>query len=113
MNTVRTLSLALGAWPIGVAVVAVVVCAAASFYSWRRAGSRFDHGLLEALRVLLVAFGAILFLQPGWVEERKPEEKPTIAVLYDDSTSMETRDVVVTGGAQTTATTRREAIAPV
>jgi hypothetical protein len=113
MNTVRTLSLALGAWPIAVAVLAVVICAAVSYYSWRRAGSRSDHGLLEALRVVLVAFGAILFLQPEWVEERRPEEKPTIAVLYDDSTSMETRDVVVSGGAQTTATTRREAIAPV
>ncbi len=32
--------------------------------------------------------------QPEWIEEFRPEEKPAIAVLWDASTSMETRDVV-------------------
>ncbi len=38
--------------------------------------------------------GAVLLNQPEWVEEFRPEEKPAIAVLWDASPSMETRDVV-------------------
>ena len=37
---------------------------------------------------------AVLLNQPEWIEEFRPEEKPAIAVLWDASTSMETRDVV-------------------
>ena len=42
----------------------------------------------------LVALVAVLLNQPEWVEEYRPEEKPSIAVLWDASPSMETRDVV-------------------
>ena len=37
---------------------------------------------------------AILFNQPEWVEEFRPDEKPTIAVLWDESDSMRTQDAV-------------------
>ena len=39
----------------------------------------------------------VLFNQPEWVEEYRPEEKPAVAVLWDDSASMETRDVEPAG----------------
>ena len=42
----------------------------------------------------LVALVAVLLNQPEWVEEYRPEEKPSIAVLWDASPSMDTRDVV-------------------
>ena len=51
-------------------------------------------GLLELLRLALVALVAVLLNQPEWIEEFRPEEKPTIAVLWDASASMDTRDVV-------------------
>ena len=37
---------------------------------------------------------AVLLNQPEWIEEFRPEEKPAIAVLWDASASMDTRDVV-------------------
>ena len=67
-------------------------------------------GLLELLRWSLVALVVVLFNQPEWVEEFRPEEKPSIAVLWDHSASMDTRDVTSTETASTTVTTRREAI---
>ena len=51
-------------------------------------------GLLELLRLALVGLVAILLNQPEWIEEFRPEEKPAIAVLWDASASMDTRDVV-------------------
>ena len=55
-------------------------------------------GLLELLRLALVTFVAILLNQPEWIEEFRPEEKPAIAVLWDASASMDTRDAIAGGG---------------
>ena len=55
---------------------------------------------------------AILFNQPEWVEEFRPEERPTIAVLWDASTSMDTRDVQGATASPTSISSRREAVAP-
>ena len=81
------------------------------FIAWRRSGFNRWMGLLELLRVGLVACGAVLLNQPEWVEEFRPEERPAVAVLYDASPSMETRDVLRSDkpGA---ASTRRDAITP-
>jgi hypothetical protein len=49
--------------------------------------------------------------QPEWVEEFKPIENPTLAVLWDGSASMDTRDVPLGNGSGSVFTSRREAIA--
>ena len=64
------------------------------FVAWRRSGYRPSMGLLELMRLGLVGMVALLLNQPEWIEEFRPEEKPAIAVLWDASTSMDTRDVV-------------------
>src|SRR5262249_6401877 len=61
---------------------------------------------------LMVSLVALLLNQPEWIEEYRPEEKPSIAVLVDASASMETRDVVPADQKVSAATTRREAVAP-
>ena len=83
------------------------------FVAWRRSGYRPSMGLLELLRLALVAFVAVLLNQPEWIEEFRPEEKPSIAVLWDASASMDTRDVAGRRGRRPAAApvTRREAIA--
>ena len=52
---------------------------------------------------------AFVLNQPEWVEEFKPEEKPSLVVLWDDSVSMGTRDVPT--GSSSAPESRREAIA--
>jgi hypothetical protein len=49
------------------------------------------------LRFTIVCLAALLFNQPEWVQEYRPEEKPSVAVLWDASTSMETRDCLPAG----------------
>lgn len=109
MSVSRSLTFLWTPWSILASVVLLVVTAGFSFVAWRRSGYRPVVGLLEILRLVIVCLAASLLNQPEWIEEFRPEEKPTIAVLWDSSPSMETRDVV----SATTASapeTRREAI---
>jgi hypothetical protein len=99
-------------WSVGVSVAVVLVAAAFCFAAWRRSGYRMPMALLELLRLVIVTVAVVMFNQPEWVEEYRPEKKPTIGVLWDDSASMETRDVMAVGASGATATTRRDAIAP-
>ena len=97
---------------VALAVAVVAVAAVLCLVAWRRSGYRASVGLLEGLRLLLVAVGAVLLNQPEWVEEYRAEERPSVAVLVDASPSMETRDVVKASDPTAQATTRREAVAP-
>ncbi len=112
MNTVRSLSFLWDSWSVAVSIVVVAATAVLCFVAWRRSGYRKDFGLLELLRLVLVAFVAVLFNQPEWVEEFRPQEKPTIAVLWDDSASMNTADVPQSVSSSGPLAPRRQAIAP-
>jgi hypothetical protein len=111
MNVTRSLAFLWTPWSVAVSVLVVLVTAGFCFVAWRRSGYRPAQGMLEALRLTLVAIAAVMLNQPEWIEEYKPEEKPSIAVLYDASTSMETRDVLKADNPNAPPTTRREAIA--
>ncbi len=111
MTSAQSLTFLWAPWSIVVSVVVVAGTAALCFVAWRRSGYRRDYGLLELLRLAMVCLIAIVFNQPEWVEEYRPEEKPSIAVLWDDSGSMQTRDVPTDEAASAALATRREAIA--
>ncbi|MBI3864211.1 MAG: hypothetical protein HY290_20195 [Planctomycetia bacterium] len=99
-------------WHIAVSVVGVIATAGFCFAAWRRSGYRRSLGMLELLRLVIVGLAAFLFNEPEWVEEFRPDEKPTVAVLWDASTSMETRDFLFSSPSGAQPTTRREGIAP-
>ncbi|MBI3469543.1 MAG: hypothetical protein HY000_41605 [Planctomycetes bacterium] len=113
MNSTRTLTFLWTPGSAALSICVVLVTAGFCFGAWRRTGYRRWSALLELLRLVIVCLGALMFNQPEWVEEFRPDEKPTIAVLCDESTSMETRDVVTPGQPGTPPTTRKEAITPV
>lgn len=75
-------------------IALVVVTAILSFIIWKRSLYSKSTGFVEFLRLLIVTFVAITLNQPEWKETFEPEEKPTIAVLWDQSNSMNTADVV-------------------
>jgi hypothetical protein len=98
-------------WTPGSAVLSAIALVAAlvlCFLAYRRSKYSGWAGLLELLRWSLVAFGVLLLNQPEIVEEYRSEERPTVAVLWDASPSMDTRDAVSRNGP---AVSRREAIA--
>ena len=80
---------------IFVAIVTLLLCGIA----WKRASFSRTIGLLELTRSLLVAGVLFALAQPEWVVEEIPVERPELVVLWDDSGSMATRDVVEPGSA--------------
>jgi hypothetical protein len=111
MSVSRSLTFLWTPWSIGAALVVVLITVAVSFVAWRRGGFRRSILLLELLRLALVVLVAILLNQPEWVEEYRPEEKPAVAVLWDASPSMDTRDAAPPPRATSAPITRHDAIA--
>jgi hypothetical protein len=102
-------------WTIGISAALVAATLAVAFLTWRRSGFAVGTGLVELLRVAIATLVAVLLNQPEWVEEYRPDEKPTVVVLHDASRSMDTKDIVTTDGNGSGAAgprTRREAVAP-
>lgn len=98
-------------WTIGISAMLVAATIAVAVVTWRRSGFALGTGLVELLRVLIATLVAVLLNQPEWVEEYRPDEKPTVVVLHDASRSMDTKDVVPTDGGTAGPRTRREAVA--
>lgn len=99
-------------WHIALSAIGVIVTAGFCFAAWRRSGYRRSLGMLELLRLTIVILGAILFNEPEWVEEFRPEDKPAVAVLWDSSPSMETRDFLISSPSGSQPMTRSQGIAP-
>lgn len=112
MNSTQTLTFLWTPFTVAASIAAVLVTAGLCFAAWRRSGYRRSLGILELLRLSIVTAAAVLLNQPEWVEEYRPEEKPTVAVLWDASGSMATRDVAASTNAGAPPTSRSEAIAP-
>ncbi len=100
-------------WTIGISIALVLAVVIVAFLTWKRSGFAIGTGLVELLRVLIACLVAMLLNQPEWVEEYRPDEKPTVVVLHDASRSMDTKDVVATDGSNAIGPrTRREVVAP-
>ncbi len=110
MNTVRSLTFLFTFWSLTASVIVVGATALLCVLAWRRTGYRRDFGCLELLRLSIVVLTVLLFNQPEWIEEFRPKEKPTIAVLTDASKSMSTQDVAENGSS--VRSTRKQSIAP-
>jgi len=111
MNATGSLTFVASAWSIAGSVIVVLATAGLCLAAWRRSGYRRDYGLLELLRLVIVVGCAVLINQPEWVEEYRPEEKPSIGVLLDASASMDLKDVPASEASSGGRISRREAIA--
>ena len=110
--------LTFSATPFSLALSAAVILFAGGlgYYAWRRSGYNSSIGMLELLRLAIVTLVTVLLNQPEWREEYRPDVRPAIAVLFDNSQSMETIDVVPAAnpskGNSSRAISRSEAIGP-
>ena len=100
-----TLSLALG-------LILIVVTAVLCWLAWRRSDYRRATGLLELLRLVLVCLVVATLCQPEWLAMEPAAPTSTLAVLWDQSNSMKTRDVADPRLPRTEPQSRAEAIAP-
>lgn len=93
-------------------LVLIVVTAVLCWLAWRRSDYRRATGLLELLRLVLVCLVVATLCQPEWLATEPAAQTPTLAVLWDQSNSMKTRDVVNQTGPRAEPKTRAEVIEP-
>ena len=110
MQFTQTLTFLWTPWSLAISAVIVLVTAGLCLLAWQRSGYAKSQGFLEFLRLAIVILLAVMLNQPEWVEEFRPEEKPQVVILVDDSPSMSTHDVEseITGSKRVS---RKEAIA--
>ena len=97
---------------LGFSAVVFLVSAALCFWSWQRSGFAKGMGLLELLRLLLIGMALATLNQPEWVTESKPDQRPKIVVLHDESGSMATKDVIDPAAPSQPPKTRAETLQP-
>lgn len=72
-----------------------LVVALLGVLAWKRSARRKRTAWLESLRLLAVTLVVLLLWQPEWRSVIHPDRKPAIAVLWDDSASMNTVDATL------------------
>ena len=78
-----------------IGIVAQIVVGGLCFISWKRSPHRGRTAALECLRFLSALAVVILLWQPEWLTIVRPDTKPQIAILWDDSRSMTTVDAAL------------------
>lgn len=89
------------AWSLVFGWMLVIAVGVLGFLAWKRSGYRRGTGWLELLRWAIAVLVAVLLNQPEWREQHAPDAKPVLSVLWDQSRSMETRDVTRNAGEPT------------
>lgn len=112
-NVERSLVFAGSTGTLVFGILLVLVTLVFSIWAWKRSGWSRITGMLELLRVIIVVLVAVTLNQPELEDLQTPDRKPVVAVLWDQSKSMETKDVVEeTDNGNNQAITREEFIKP-
>ena len=81
---------------LGLSLVVIIVAGILCWLAWHRSGYSKKTGALELLRFVLICLVVVTLNQPEWLQTQLPDRRSTLAVLWDKSNSMKTRDVVLT-----------------
>ena len=93
------------------AIFIVIAGAIVSLIALSRTGFKRSQCFLETIRFLLICTVAVIACQPEWLQQFLPKSEPTLLVLWDQSNSMKTEDVVNPDLPTAAAISRSEAIA--
>lgn len=79
---------------LGLSLVVIIVAGILCWLAWRRSGYSKKTAVLELLRFVLICMVVVTLNQPEWLQTQLPDRRSTLAVLWDTSNSMKTRDVI-------------------
>ena len=79
---------------LGLSLVVIIVAGVLCGLAWYRSGYRKKTAVLELLRFVLICLVVVTLNQPEWLQTQLPDQRSTLAVLWDTSNSMKTRDVI-------------------
>ena len=97
---------------LGLSLVVVIAAGVLCWLAWYRSGYSKKIGLLELLRFVLICLVVVTLNQPEWLQTQLPDRRATLAVLWDKSNSMKTRDVIEAQGLSDKPKSRAETIQP-
>ncbi len=92
---------------LGLSLVVIIVAGILCWLAWHRSGYSKKTGGLELLRFVLICLVVVTLNQPEWLQTQLPDRHSTLAVLWDKSNSMKTRDVVLTINSSSTSSKAR------
>ena len=93
-------------------LILIAVAGVLCWLAWHRSGYSKKTGALEVLRFVLICLVVVTLNQPEWLRTQLPDQRSTLAVLWDESNSMKTRDVVDTQNISDEPKSRAETIQP-
>jgi hypothetical protein len=94
MTTTHAISLDASPTILVIGATALLIVLLVAAWAWAKSGGDRSVGILELVRVIIAVMAVITLFQPEWTETYEPTERPVLAVLTDESLSMETRDVL-------------------
>ncbi len=97
---------------ITLGLIIIVITGVLCWFAWHRSGYRKRIGWLELLRLVLVILVVITLNQPEWLESQPPEQRSTLAILWDKSNSMLTQDIIEEQDTAAKRKSRAETIQP-
>lgn len=97
---------------LGLSLVVVIAAGVLCWLAWHRSGYSKKIGLLELLRFVLICLVVVTLNQPEWLQTQLPDRRATLAVLWDKSNSMKTRDVIEAQDLSDKPKSRAETIQP-
>ncbi|HBC87321.1 MAG TPA: hypothetical protein DCZ94_10230 [Lentisphaeria bacterium] len=80
-----------------VMIIGILVLMASAYFSyiqWKTVNRRMPVLILEVLRFVIIALIFFTLLRPEFVTKLRQKSDPEIAILYDQSTSMDTIDII-------------------
>ena len=92
---------------LGLSLVVVIAAGVLCWLAWHRSGYSKKTGLLELLRFVLICLVVVTLNQPEWLQTQLPDRRSTLAVLWDKSNSMKTRDMILTSNSDSTFSNAR------
>ena len=92
---------------LGLSLAVMIVAGILCWLAWHRSGYSKKTGGLELLRFVLICLVVITLNQPEWLQTQLPDRRSTLAVLWDESNSMKTRDVILTTNSDSTLSNAR------
>ena len=97
---------------ITLGLIIIIITGVLCWYAWHRSGYRKRIGWLELLRFVLVILVVLTLNQPEWLESQPPEQRSTLAILWDKSNSMLTQDIIEEQDIAAKRKSRSETIQP-
>jgi len=81
-------------WAAWFGIIALVIVAVLCFIAIKRSSRKGRTSILEFLRFICAVAVVLMLWKPEWRESKPPKDEPKIAIIYDGTGSMKSKDAL-------------------